>query len=275
MHPRSTTTRARRAPTAGEVAGLPYLAFGAGPPVVVLPGLEGPNVNPEGAARAFEMRRYRPFAERFAVTVLRRRRGLPARTSMADLAADHARALRERFDAPVDVVGISTGGSVALQLAADHPDVVRRLVVWASACRLSEHGRRVQRAQAGLLRAGRHRLAQATSARAVAATRVGAAGMAVLTWLVSGHLAPVDVDDLVRTVEAEDVFDATPVLARIGAPTLVVGGGRDAFYGTELFRRTAEGVPGARLLLLPRAGHGVTVSSRSACRAILRFLSAP
>ncbi|WP_170037450.1 alpha/beta fold hydrolase [Georgenia soli] len=242
---------------------------------MVLPGLEGPNVNPEGAARAFEVRRYRALAERCTVVVLRRRRGLPAGTSMADLAADHARALRQRFDAPVDVVGISTGGSVALQLAADHPDVVRRLVIWASACRLSDRGRAVQRAEAGHLRAGRHRLAQASSARAVAATSVGAAAMAALTWILSRRLPPVDVDDLVRTIESEDAFDATAHLARIGAPTLVVGGGRDAFYGAELFRRTAEGVRGARLLLLPRAGHGVTVSSRTARRAILSFLAAP
>jgi pimeloyl-ACP methyl ester carboxylesterase len=54
--------------------------------------------------------------------------------SMAALAAEHADALREAFAEPVDLLGMSTGGSIAQQLAAEHPRVVRRLVLvstWA------------------------------------------------------------------------------------------------------------------------------------------------
>jgi pimeloyl-ACP methyl ester carboxylesterase len=272
MSPRS----AAPAVAAGELPGhLPCLSFGAGPPVVILPGLDGRNASPTGVARRFEVRRYRPFAERFTVTVVRRPPGLAAGCTMADLAADLARALPQRYGGPVDVVGISTGGSVALQLAADHPEVVRRLVIWASACRLSGRGRAVQRAEARFLRAGHQRRAQATSARAVAATPAGGAVIGALTWLLSQHLAPGDVEDMVRMIRTEDVFDAAADLGRITAPTLVVGGERDAFYGADQFRRTAAGVAGARLVLLPRAGHGASVVSREARREIVEFLSAP
>jgi pimeloyl-ACP methyl ester carboxylesterase len=60
---------------------------------------------------------------------------------MADLANDYAGALDGMFQRPVDVLGISTGGSLALQLAADRPELVERLVVAGAACRLSEYGR--------------------------------------------------------------------------------------------------------------------------------------
>jgi pimeloyl-ACP methyl ester carboxylesterase len=55
----------------------------------------------------------------------------------------------------VCVEGSSTGGSVAQQFAIDHPQLVRRLVLAATACRLSPHGREVQRRFAELVRQGR------------------------------------------------------------------------------------------------------------------------
>lgn len=46
--------------------------------------------------------------------------------TMAELAAEHAVALRDAFAAPVDLVGTSTGGSIAAQLSADHGELVGR-----------------------------------------------------------------------------------------------------------------------------------------------------
>ena len=73
---------------------------------------------------------------------------------MADIAADYARAIEDEFGEPVALHGTSTGGSVALQLAIDHPDLVRRLVLASSACRLSPLGRQVQAEVARLTRSG-------------------------------------------------------------------------------------------------------------------------
>jgi pimeloyl-ACP methyl ester carboxylesterase len=70
-----------------------------------------------------------------------RRTGLAAGVTMAELAADYAEGISRWFVGPIDVLGVSTGGSVALQLAADHPDVVCRLVLVSSACRLAPHAR--------------------------------------------------------------------------------------------------------------------------------------
>jgi pimeloyl-ACP methyl ester carboxylesterase len=51
----------------------------------------------------------------------------------------------------------STGGSPALQLAADGPELVSRLVVAGAAYRLSEHGREFQLRVAALSAAGDRR----------------------------------------------------------------------------------------------------------------------
>jgi pimeloyl-ACP methyl ester carboxylesterase len=75
-----------------------------------------------------------------------RRPGLRRGVTMADLAAHHAEALGE----PVHLFGMSTAGCVAQQFAADHPALVDRLVLAATACRLGEHGRALQRRYADL-----------------------------------------------------------------------------------------------------------------------------
>ena len=73
---------------------------------------------------------------------------------MVEVANDYAAMLREWGDAPIDVLGVSTGGSVALQLALDHPDLVRHLVLLASGCRLGARGQAAHRSVMDSLRSG-------------------------------------------------------------------------------------------------------------------------
>jgi pimeloyl-ACP methyl ester carboxylesterase len=116
--------------------GLPCLSFGQGPPLVVFPGIGMTNSNPTGIQRWGEVRLLSPLARAFTVYRVGRRVGLKHGTTMADLANDYAVALEEEFDGPVDVLGISTCGSIALQLAVDKPTMLRRLVVAGAAYRL-------------------------------------------------------------------------------------------------------------------------------------------
>ena len=87
----------------------------------------------------------RAFTESRRVIYTNRRKRLPRGMTMGDLAEEHAAAIRALRAGPVDVAGISTGGSIAQQLAADHPELVDRLVLVSTACRLSPHGRALQR----------------------------------------------------------------------------------------------------------------------------------
>jgi pimeloyl-ACP methyl ester carboxylesterase len=49
--------------------------------------------------------------------------------------------------------------------------------------------------------------------------------------------------------------DSTPGLARIGVPTLLVVGDEDALTPVALHERMREHIPGARLVVIPGAGH--------------------
>jgi pimeloyl-ACP methyl ester carboxylesterase len=254
--------------------GLPYLAVGQGPPLVVFSGLSAEHANPTGLARRFELQTLKPMARHFTVYAVNRRPGLPAGSTIGDLAGHYAQAITHEFQGPVCIQGISTGGSIAQQFAIDHPHLVRRLVLAATACRLSPHGREVQRRFAELTRQGRSRRAYATLGPTLAATAAGGRAFAGLMWLFGASQRVEDPSDMLVTVAAEDAFDACPELGRITAPTLLVAGGRDRFYSPELFRDTAERIPNARLALYQDKGHAGVMTHKPAIREIVDFLRA-
>lgn len=253
--------------------GLPYLSVGTGPPLVVLRGLSAEHANPRGAERWHQLRVVGPLTRHFTVHLVTPRPGIPADVAMADLAADVAAAIRHDLDGPVALEGISTGGAIAQQLAIDHPDVVSRLVLLASAYRLAPDGREAQRRLAEMVEHGRPRAGWAAVGPANAAGPVRGRLMGGMIWLAAPASQADDASDMLATIRAEDVFDVGDRLHRITAPTLVVAGERDRYYTPDLFRETARRIPDARLVLYPRRGHAGVLTHRPAQREIVRFLT--
>lgn len=87
-------------------------------------------------------------------------------------------------------------------------------------------------------------------------------------------MVPADPSDVLVTLDAEDAFDVGADLLRITAPTLVIGGGKDAFYPQELFRDTAAGVQDGRLPVFPGWGHVRASGSSATAHLTLGFLLA-
>lgn len=260
----------------GHLAGgIPCLAFGDGPPLAVFPGLGMTNANPTGFQRWAEVRMLAPLARSFTVHRLGRRVGLEPGTTMTDLVDDYAGALEGEFGEPVRVLGMSTGGSIALQLAVERPELVNRLVVAGSAYRLSSHGWEFQLLVAELAAARDLRGLARLQASEVADSRLGRRIAGGLLWLTGPLFIRRDWDptDMIRTIMAEDAFDVGGRLHEISAPTLVIGGGRDTYYPPDMFRRTARGIPDARLVIYENRKHGGTFVDRRFGRDIVAFLS--
>jgi len=209
-----------------------------------------------------------PLALHRRVCAINRAPGMRAGVTMAEIADDHAAALRATYGVPVDVLGISSGGSLALQLALDHPDVVRRLVVAGSAARLEEHARSSQLRYAEAAATGRRGLHHMAADTGTILSRVNKAVMWVLDPLVRPH----DPADTLAFVLAEDSFDVTDRLPTLTAPTLVIGGERDSFYSSESFRRTADRIPDSRLVIIPGAGHMGAINHPRFAAEVTAFL---
>jgi pimeloyl-ACP methyl ester carboxylesterase len=250
------------------MGGLPYFSVGAGPPLIVL--LFTPDAaNPKGLARWSTMRLVRPFAEQFTVYVVNRPPGLPPTMTMADLAAVYAEAIEATFEGATDVVAISTGGSIALQLAADHPGLVDRLVLGGTACTLGPIGRRAQHAYIErALQGKRPSPALAELATESAVVRRLLTG---LLWLAdTGHR---DHTDAITVLNAEDGFDIRGRLHDIRAATLLIQGEKDLVYPLELARQTVEGISDAQLIVYQGRGHSGTFTDRRFATDALAFLT--
>jgi pimeloyl-ACP methyl ester carboxylesterase len=249
--------------------------MGSGPPLALLGGLTPENGLPVGLARWLEVQTMMPFVGHFEVLWVARRRALAKGTTMADLAADVAAALAAQFDQPVDVLGISTGGSIAQQLAADHPAVVRRLALVSTACRLEDPGRGFQQEMATLVHQGARRQVFARFAHDLVppwrGRTVAGAVMARLGPVLYPHSG--DLTDLAVTLDAEDAFDLR-ALAPIQAPTVLVAGGRDRFYPQALFAETVRLIPDATLATYPQRGHVTVLSDPDAHAMVIDFLRA-
>lgn len=233
--------------------GMPYLALGSGRPLVFLRWFTPDHANPTGWLRQSEIKILAPLAAHFRIYAVNRAPGMAQGTTMADIAAQHAAALDAEFGAPVDILGVSSGGSLGLQLAADHPEAVRGLVIASSGYTLENATRQAQLRYGEAAYAGKRALHHMAGVgfKSPVAQRLAAAGM----WLADPFARPKNPADTLAFIRAEDAFDLTGRLGEISAPTLVLGGDRDGAYSTDTFRRTADGIPNSRLIIYPDTTH--------------------
>ena len=244
-------------------SGQPFMRAGHGPVTIVyLPGLMIQPGIPGAAELGSYESGYRPFLDVATFwTIWRRPHTGP--TSMAEMAAEAADVIRREIvpdggaggASGVGVIGLSTGGVIAQDLAADHPDLVRRLVLSLTADRLGPETLALNRTIQGLIRRGKWRSAYARLARAMYPTKATRSSIAL--WLYGPRWlgAPKDATHALAELEAEDLHDLGPRLGAIRAPTLVQGAALDPLYPPERTRALAAAIPGARHIEYPGVGH--------------------
>jgi valacyclovir hydrolase len=170
-----------------------------------------------------------------------------AATYYADDAAAFAALLRQLGVGPAHLVGFSDGGEVALLVAALTPDVVRAVVTWGAAGKLSDPGSHLRQAMYHLvdhpippMQGLRDHLVATygeANARAMSQSHVGAVS-AILESASGGELA---------LAQAENIV----------CPVLLITGEQDVFAPPALVAQAAARIRGAEAVTADGAGHDV------------------
>ena len=236
----------------------------AGAPVVLLTGSLGSTLqmwDPQVAA----------LSERFRVvrydTRGHGRSPVPPGPYDLDDLVDDALALLDRLGVVrAHVVGLSLGGMTAMRLAARAPHRVDRLALLCTSALFPDPA--------------------AWTGRAATVRSEGTAAIAgpvVERWFTPGWraahpgttehwrsvVAGTAAEGYASCCEAIAAMDLVPELGRIAAPTLAIAGADDPATPPHQLRTIVDGIPGARLVVLPDAAHLANLEQPVAVGALL------
>jgi pimeloyl-[acyl-carrier protein] methyl ester esterase len=180
--------------------------------------------------------------------------------------------------APIDLIGWSLGGLIAMHWAAVRPHQVRRLVLLGATPRFvaaDDWGHGVPPAILRIFNVELQRTPEALMRRFSALQAQGEAEadaeeIAATLYARRGHASAQALRDSLALLGESDIRTSLP---RITQPTLILHGQQDAIIGVDAARWTAAQVPHACLQVLDGCGHALPLSHAAACAQwIERFL---
>jgi pimeloyl-ACP methyl ester carboxylesterase len=252
---------------------------GPGRPLLVIGGIET-GLRKLAGTEAVLKRRWAGRSERRSVVVA----GRPLPDDPADaermlhprVVADTLAGVLAPDEAPYDIEAESAGGRIALWLAADHPELVWRMALASVASETPPGSPMADRMRQSIGLAEEERRGEFFGRMAVqmrpASAADGADSFQVATRLQPRPATPERfIAELRATVDPSSFV--TDRLREIGAPTLVLAGGRDQIVPSPMSEAVAGAIPGARFELDPSCGHTVRADFDGYDRLVESFLA--
>ncbi len=256
--------------------GLNYARMGNKPDVLIdIEALSFSHTPPSGFRINMFKKAAQPFLDDYTYYLVGRKLNVPEDYSFTNMADDYACMIRREFKISVDVMGTSTGGQIAHYLAADHPDVVQKLVLVSTAFRLSERGVEIEKKVAEYFKQERYGKSLAKILDLMFSSRIKRK-IAKFFTRIFGKYSMGDLkypNDCLTEIRGDIEMNFKDRLQEIKAPTLVMSGELDIAYAAEDARTTAEGIPNAELIIYEGYGHNLVMANREQVfKDMLEFL---
>ncbi|HEV2414934.1 MAG TPA: alpha/beta fold hydrolase [Candidatus Dormibacteraeota bacterium] len=174
-----------------------------------------------------------------------------------------------------DVAGFSLGGTIAMRVAIDHPERVRRLVLVATSSRVGRSAAEWYRQRVDMVT--RHDAQLRQTLDHDTADVYAQSPNELEEGLVIRRQSTADPRGYSNACAAMAALNAAPLdpeLRKIQAPTLIVASDKDQHCPPKAAEIIATGITGSRLEILPDAGHPIPVEKpRELARLINSFLA--
>lgn len=228
-------------------------SFGGGSrDIVILPGMSFTPIWPDAAA---VVPMYQGPGEGFRFWLFDRREPLQKGDTVETMAADTAAAMKELGIGKADFIGVSQGGMMCLALALDFPELVRSIVLCASASRTNEISRATFAEWMELCRQGDPYVLSNRVYATLYPDRIMKERAAGVEWLTRSYGREICGHYALQT-EACLAFDRYADLKKITCPVFVLGGECDRVLGAEASREIAEAL-GCYCHIYPGADHAI------------------
>ncbi len=240
------------------------------PPIVLLHGLGATGDSWQLQRPALEKAGYRllaPDLRSFGKSPY------PGHTSIAEMAGD----VRELLDAlhlpKAHIIGISLGGTVALQFALEAPDRVDKLILVNTFARLRPKSPGVWAYMLWRLLLV-HTIGLETQGKVVAQRVFPQSGQEIFRQELMDQIRQADPRGYRATMRALGRFNVHARLGEIRLPTLILTSENDTTVPAETQRTLARGIVGSRQILFPKGGHALSVDQAEGFNAaVLSFLT--
>ena len=249
------------------------IQFGSGTEnLVMIPGLGDGITTVRGKALLGNLL-FSRYAKDYRVTIISRKRDPESTASTCSMAREQAFAMEALGIEKAHILGVSMGGMIAQHLAADHPQMVDRLILAVTAPSAGD-------------------LARRNLSRWINLAQLGAFTGLMIDITEKAHpeeklrrLRPfyshlgtavrkMDVSRFVSMAQACADHDATDKLDRITAPTLILGAALDRTLGEEGSHLLHRFISGSTLKIYGDQGHALYEDTGEFHRDVLAFLKA-
>ena len=234
---------------------MDYFRFGNGDKtLVMIPGLSVQSVMSSADAVA---EAYRVMADDFTVYLFDRRKEVPATYSVHEMAQDTAEAFRALGLDHINLVGVSQGGMIAMDIAIHNPDLVENLVLGSTSARITEEEYATIDMWIRLAKAGDAEALYLAFGEAVYPEEVFRQYRDFLIEAAKTVTAE-ELDRFIILAEGIKGFDDLDALDDISCPILLIGSMDDQVLGAEATVQMAErlaGRPDFELYMYDGYGH--------------------
>ena len=238
--------------------------------LVILPGLSVQSVM--GSADAVA-EAYKTLTDEFTIYVFDRRKELPSSYTVQEMARDTAEALRVLGLEQVCLFGASQGGMMAMEIAIEHPELVKRLALGSTTACVTDARYEGIDNWVRLAKDGDAEGLYLAFGEALYPEDIFEQSQELLVEAAK-YVTDEDLARFVILAEGMKGFDVVDDLEKIECPVLVIGSMDDRVLGADASLQIAEhlsGRPDCELFMYEEYGHAAYDTAPDYKERLLRF----